>query len=150
MLTTITRVCSVCKKEFKVPPSSLKHRSCNYCSNPCRLSKHLGKSNPNWKGGKVFRKGYIYIYSPKHPFKTKENYVTEHRLVMEKQIGRYLKISEVIHHINGIKTDNRIENLIILTKAKHNKIHFSGIKQTPETIQKRFTNRTHNYSYKIN
>ena len=67
----------------------------------------------NWKGGKYkHKKGYIYIFKPNHPFCDKRKYVFEHRLAVEKQIGRYLLPIETCHHINGIKDDNRIENLM--------------------------------------
>ena len=76
-----------------------------------------GKNHPRWKGGKILVDGYIYIYSPTHPNKTKNGYILEHRLVMEKHIGRQLLTTEVVHHINGIKTDNRIENLILYSSC---------------------------------
>ena len=62
--------------------------------------------------------GYIRIYFPKHSDAVKK-YILEHRLVMEKKLGRHLKINEVVHHINGIKNDNRLENLALLTKKTH-------------------------------
>ena len=65
---------------------------------------------PNYKGGTT-KDGYIHIWKPKHPFAPKGGYIPEHRLVMEKYLGRYLKPNEKIHHKNGIKIDNRIENL---------------------------------------
>lgn len=80
-----------------------------------------GEKHPGWKGGKYTNyAGYMYIYKPTHPFATKTGYVREHRLVMEAFVGRYLTETEVIHHKNHNKKDNRIENLILFeTHAKH-------------------------------
>jgi hypothetical protein len=75
-------------------------------------AKFKGKNNPAWKGGQIISRGYVYIYNPKHPSATKDGYVKRARLIMEKQIGRYLHRWEVIHHINGIKNDDRPENLM--------------------------------------
>lgn len=67
--------------------------------------------------------GYKYIYSPNHPNCTKLGYVAEHRLIAEEKIGRFLQNDEVVHHINFNKTDNRKENLMILSASKHSKLH---------------------------
>jgi len=76
-----------------------------------------GKNHYNWKGGKkMATEGYLLIYKPEHPFATKQRYVPEHRLVVEKHLGRYLTKSEVIHHINEIRTDNKIKNLYLFAK----------------------------------
>jgi hypothetical protein len=75
--------------------------------------KRIGTKANHWKGGKSIRDGYLYIYCPTHPHATKDKYVCEHRLVMEKHVGRILLPSEVVHHINGNKLDNRIENLML-------------------------------------
>ncbi len=75
-----------------------------------------GNQNINWINGKrKTAKGYIAIYSPDHPAKNKTCSVMEHRLVIEKYIGRYLLSQEVVHHINKIKNDNRIENLMLFS-----------------------------------
>jgi hypothetical protein len=76
--------------------------------------KRKGILAGGYKGGiKHLSNGYIFILSHDHPNKTKEGYVLEHRLVMEKKIGRILKKKEVVHHINEIRNDNRPENLML-------------------------------------
>ena len=80
-----------------------------------------GKESPVFKGKCKTTSGYYNICAPNHPYKTKSGYVLEHRLVMEEFIGRYLTSSEIVHHINGIKSDNRIENLALFPNRKaHN------------------------------
>ena len=71
---------------------------------------HYSHKPTNWKGGKTKTNGYIMIYCPSHP-SIKSDYIFEHRLVMEKYLGRYLRSDEVVHHKNRIRDDNRIENL---------------------------------------
>lgn len=76
--------------------------------------KHRGKDNNMWKGGRrKILQGYIIIHQPEHPFAAQKGYVMEHRLIMEKHIGRYLKKGEVVHHINNILDDNRMDNLML-------------------------------------
>ena len=85
--------------------------------------KRIREKNPTYKG-RIKRKGYWCIYKPEHPLAQKQGYISEHRLIMEKHIGRYLKPEEVVHHINGIKDDNRIENLMLFANQKeHIKYH---------------------------
>jgi len=92
---------------------------------PGRNKSEKGKDNNAWKGGKTIdNNGYIKIRCEEHPRATKAGlYVFEHLLVMEKKIGRFIKKNECVHHINGIKSDNREENLIILTRGEHSSYH---------------------------
>jgi len=80
-----------------------------------------GSKHPLWKGGRIIHAGYILIHNPSHPFANTLGYVREHRLVMEKHLGRYLKPEEVIHHINGIKNDNHIKNLSLFPNSYEHK-----------------------------
>ena len=85
-----------------------------------KIAAKKGKQSGNWKGGIIRDKhGYVLIYSPDHPKGKASGYVYEHRLVVEKHLGRYLEKEESVHHKNGIKDDNRIENLEVMTKRIH-------------------------------
>lgn len=83
----------------------------------------MGKNHWKWNGGMKISGGYKFILSRNHPNKDANGYVKEHRLVMEKHLGRYLAREEIIHHINENKLDNRLENLMVLSRKEHRKIH---------------------------
>ena len=71
--------------------------------------KQFGKLNHNWKGGKAKHSdGYILIKKEDHPFSNKRGYIYEHRLVMEKHLGRFLIPEEVVHHNNRIPDDKSL------------------------------------------
>ena len=97
------------------------HRSPN---TEFKKGEFLGKNHPFWKGGRrKVSNGYIMCYAPSH-LRAYKNFVLEHIIVAEKKIGRYLKLGERVHHINGIKDDNSPENLIVCkTTKEHFKHH---------------------------
>lgn len=86
-----------------------------------RMHAKYGAKHHLWKGGRfVDRDGYVLLHAPDHPHRTRNGYVREHRLVMEAHLGRYLEPSEVVHHEDGNREHNTIENLrVFQSNAKH-------------------------------
>lgn len=86
----------------------------------------IGDLNPNYAGGKyIDDKGYVRVLMPDHPSNIK-GYIYEHRAVIEHYLRRYLNKWETVHHINEVKSDNRVENLFLCTHPEHSAIHREG------------------------
>lgn len=105
---------------------------------------NTGSANPNFSGGKyVDDKGYVRVLAPDHPRNIK-GYVYEHRLVMEEYLGRHLMPWETVHHINEIKTDNRVENFFLCMPEEHSAVHMEGRKPSQSQRDKMRENAKNN------
>lgn len=123
----IWHACIDCGKERWTPlvKGVVKCPRCQSCSVKYFYKIHIGELNQNWQGGEVLSsKGYreIWIHPDDFffPMATKSGRVLEHRLVMAQSLGRCLHPWEIVHHRNGVRTDNRLENLQLVLKGRHN------------------------------
>ncbi len=109
-----------CGTERAVLLQSLNHsgsKSCG-CLNREKLSGRRADLHPMWKGGRnVHPAGYIMLHRPIYPGSNEISKQFEHIVVMARHIGRALLPKETVHHKNGIRHDNRIENLELWTSS---------------------------------
>jgi len=118
--------CKICNTEFKAKGSSVT------CGTDCSLLlKDINKNknrkpNPNLKFPRGVKRESWYIGTGGHiegrvydGVNIEPTKYYQHRFIMEQHLGRKLNINEDVHHINNIKTDNRIENLQLLTHSEH-------------------------------
>lgn len=111
--------CINCRKESYYVQSYKKycHSADKFCSKVCRLIYYEShpESHPKFKNGKTVSGKYVKL--------NKFN-IQEHRYVMESIIGRKLSKGEVVHHIDGNGANNSIDNLLLMTKTEHHKLHY--------------------------
>lgn len=93
-----------------------------------------GPDHHRWKGGRSQHgEGYILIYKPNHHFVNQNGYILEHRLIWEEYHKAILLPWAIVHHINGNKQDNRIENLEVMSISDHS-IHHNPKKDMANRI----------------
>lgn len=115
----IWRVCSACREGKWIQLRNFVGR----CRN-CFLRSRRGDKNPLWKGGRN-REGFGYVSIQLLPtdkyykMAKKNGYAMEHRVIMARHLNRCLDKKEIVHHLNGIRDDNRIENLALVDRRTH-------------------------------
>jgi len=154
-MVMIARKCEICNKSFKVYPAVVTIGGGKFCSRKCfskhchlyhrgagnnRFGKHQSEKQKrivhaiHFKGGRTkTTTGYIWVLQSDHPF-ANHGYVSEHRLIIEKYLGRYLKSKETVHHL-GKRDDNRLNMLILFTShSAHIRFHKNPLNVKPEEI----------------
>jgi endogenous inhibitor of DNA gyrase (YacG/DUF329 family) len=139
---SVVRPCEWCGAEMKMPPAKAKVQ--RFCSVVCgaegRRRNALDRTH-NGRRVQMNQAGYIKVWEPENSG-AHEGWMLEHRVVMERHLGRLLSRTETVHHQNGVKDDNRLENLVVLSRAAHTAV------TNKETVAKRKRERAELAEYR--
>jgi hypothetical protein len=116
----VARACEICGTTFELRPSQAAATAGRFCSKECEGRARWQRVQERAHNGKpvlLTPTGYVKVWEPDRP--PRRRWVLEHRLVVEKALGRTLRRDEHVHHINGNKTDNRLENLQVIGPGDH-------------------------------
>lgn len=123
-------------EHFGCSKSCVERRMKNLGLKSKRTGPKSGERHPDWQGGTTIRKGYRYLWRPDHPHCINGRYVAEHRLVMEQKLGRLLDRKEVVHHKDGDRLNNDINNLeLFQTNAEHLYEHLADNEEHAQAIR---------------
>lgn len=151
MLGIMIKTCKECGKEYKTYKSINKKHCSRACSIASAKKVHFDKYSltckfcgtiflpPRPKDGgsfcsyecsgkartmdRVDRMGYWFVMSKNHPNASKQGYVAEHHLVMERSLGHFIEKGMVVHHIDMNKKNNSLDNLMYLSDSEHKSLH---------------------------
>lgn len=155
----VIEICPTCGKKKQVILRKLNRKPilCRSCavSKSHKNNPKVGRaeSHYNWKGGiNLNRQGYIveYVKNTSKWFAMASNthrtggYVLQHRLVMAKHLKRLLTVSEIVHHINGDKQNNRISNLQLTDRKNHKVTYQDGFREGYKRACEDLKNKTWN------
>lgn len=113
--------------------SNFKRYGSAVCSEECRKAS-VSRPEGSIRRRRGANKGSILEKCTSHPH-AKKGYVHQHRLVVERDIGRFLTPEEVVHHINCVDTDNRLDNLFVCSKKEHADAHNSLMDCVPYLLE---------------
>lgn len=124
-LNRVELSCPVCGKTFSLGRAASNRSPDPACSRACDALRRTTNATDRVHNGRPVLRwstGYLHIYEPDHPKSYRNGWLPEHRWVMEQHLGRQLDSGEHVHHINGVKDDNRIENLDLLSHSAHSRL----------------------------
>lgn len=123
----VGELCKSCYQTTRYRPGATRRGTPEHSKrlSEATTGRQVGTKSPKWKGGRMTQKdGYVRVLVKSGKANESDRYALEHRVVAEQKIGRPLHAGEVVHHINGVRDDNRPENLEVLTSvAEHRKLH---------------------------
>lgn len=126
----VTYTCPECgQPRARATPPRYPEQVCRACKGKAHSAKMTGNSNPAWKGGRwIDPDGYVRTLAHGHHRADHKGYVYEHILVAEAAYGNPITEEYHVHHVNGVKHDNRPENLEVLLASDHHRQHDPRVK----------------------